>query len=177
MQTINYANRGKWLEMVIERSNTVYKNKGVALVNKIPTNWIVHYDKNKRASKAIPEKKGTVDFIGVSQGRSIAFDAKSTKERKRFPLDNVHTHQVEYLIKHQEQGGISFFIVYFEKHNEFYYLPLNEFLKWWEEAKKGGRKSIPYEWFVENAEKIKTRNGIPLDYLSHTGVFKGGLKR
>ncbi|MCG5104432.1 Holliday junction resolvase RecU [Oceanobacillus alkalisoli] len=163
---MSHGKRGKTLENIIEYSNKVYKNKGMALVDKVPTPWNVHYNKKTgRVVRAFPEKKGTVDFVGISHGRSIAFDAKSTKIRTSFPLKNVEQHQVDYLINHQDQGGISFFIVYFEKHNEAYYLPIDELKKWWDSQLSGGRKSIPYEWFVLNTDLIKTNNGVPLDYL------------
>src|SRR5690625_8018006 len=106
------ANRGKRLEDLIEYSNTIYKQKGQALIDKVPTPWSVSYDrKTKRVYRAFPQKKGTVDFIGISHGRSIAFDAKNTNIRTSFPLKNVEEHQLNYLINHQDQGGISFIIV------------------------------------------------------------------
>lgn len=156
------------LENLIEITNQIYRNKGLAVVDKTPTPWNVHFDKKrKRVIRAFPEKKGTVDFIGISQGKGIAFDAKSTKEEKRFDLKNVQPHQVSYLLDFQKQGGISFFIVMFEKYNEIYYLPINKFMYWWEGQFEGGRKSIPYDWFKNNLEQIRAKNGVPLDYLEH----------
>lgn len=164
---MSYGKRGMVLENTIEYSNQIYKNKGRALIDKVPTPWNVHYNKKTgRVIRAFPQKKGTVDFIGVSRGRAIAFDAKSTKVKTRFPLDNIEQHQVNYLIQHQAQGGISFFIIYFEAHREAYYLTIDKLVKWWEAQFKGGRKSIPYEWFVLHTEPIKAGNGVPLDYLS-----------
>lgn len=170
---MSYGKRGMALENLIEYSNQVYKNKGMALINKVPTPWNVHY--NKRTGKVIrafPQQKGTVDFVGISHGRAIAFDAKNTKERTRFPLSNVEQHQVDYLLNHQDQGGISFFIICFEKHNEVYYMPINKFIGWWEGQFKGGRKSIPYDWFVLNVDKIYSRNGVPLDFLTNCKPIK-----
>ncbi|MDE3837911.1 hypothetical protein C0966_00620 [Bacillus methanolicus] len=40
----------------------------------------------------------------------------------------------------------------------------------WDESENGGRKSIPYEWFLLNCELVKSKNGILLDYL---GVILG----
>jgi len=161
------ANRGKRLEDLIEYSNTIYKQKGQALIDKVPTPWSVSYDrKTKRVYRAFPQKKGTVDFIGISHGRSIAFDAKNTNIRTSFPLKNVEEHQLNYLINHQDQGGISFIIVSFAKHNEHYILMIDDLKRWWDGQFNGGRKSIPYEWFVMNCNLIKSRNGIPLDYIS-----------
>ena len=171
--SLSYGKRGMQLESLIEYTNNIYKKRGMALVDKVPTPWNVHYDKRTgKVIRAFPQKKGTVDFVGISHGRSIAFDAKSTKERTRFPLSNVEQHQVDYLLQHQEQGGISFFIIFFEKHNEAYYMPINKFIGWWKGQFEGGRKSIPYDWFVLNLDKIKSRNGIPLDYLTNCDPLK-----
>lgn len=158
---------GKILENYIIQTNRIYKHKGLALVDKIATPWKVWYDPKKKLNRAVPEQKSTVDFVGVSHGRAIAFDTKSTNLTSRFPLDNIEQHQVNYLQKHKDQGGISFFIVHFAKLRETYFLSIDELMPWWEEQYKGGRKSIPYQWFVLNARLIRSRNGVALDYLEH----------
>lgn len=160
--------RGKPLENMVIRTNETYKLKGLALVDKVPTPWNVHYDKRTgKVIRAFPQEKGTVDFIGMSHGRGIAFDAKSTNETTRFPLDNIKQHQVDYLLNHQDQGGISFFIIEFAKHREQYFVPIKEIVPWWDGQFEGGRKSIPYSWFTIYCGKIKPRNGVALDYLEH----------
>ncbi|TGA99452.1 hypothetical protein E4665_03770 [Sporolactobacillus shoreae] len=58
-----------------------------------PTPFEPIRDKRGNFSKLIPAKKSTVDFISCLNGRGLAFDAKRT----RFPLANVHEHQVRYL--------------------------------------------------------------------------------
>lgn len=165
---MGYGKRGKALENLIEYTNNVYKNQGVALVDKVPTPWNVSYDKkSKKVIRAFPEKKSTVDFVGLSHGRGIAFDAKNARETTRFPLKNIEEHQVRYLINHQDQGGISFFIICFEKKNEHYFLTIDQLVQWWNEAIEGGRKSIPYEWFVLNCYQIKSEKNVPLHYLKY----------
>jgi len=150
---------------MIEYTNKIYLQKGWALVDKVPTPWNVRYNKKKKISQAFPEKKGTVDFVGVSHGKSVAFDAKNTKERTRFPLANVDQHQVNYLIQHQDQGGKSFFIVHFEKMQETFFVPIDDFNVWWVSAGEGGRKSIPYTFFNLECDRIYPTNGVPVDYL------------
>lgn len=165
---MSYGKRGQSLELLIEQSNEVYRKKGLALIDKVPTPWTIYYcKKTGKVSNAFPRKKSTVDFVGISHGRSIAFDAKSTKVLTRFDLELIEPHQMEYLILHQEQGGISFFIVEFSKHREIFFLKINQAKKWWDEAKKGGRKSIPYEWFLLNCPLIKSGHGASLDYLKY----------
>lgn len=165
---MSYANRGMALENMIDHSNQTYLNKKIAQVNKIPTPWSVNYNRQTgKVHRAYPQKKGTVDFIGVSDGVPLAFDAKTTKEKTRFPLSNVEEHQVEYLWNHTMQGGISFFIIYFEHKNEVYYMPIETFVGWWDQQFEGGRKSIPYEWFTNNVERIYSKNGVIVDYLEN----------
>lgn len=156
---INHANRGKALQILVNHTNAIYGHKGWALVDEIATPT-----KNIRG-RMIYEKKSTVDYVGISQGRGIAFDAKSTKVESRFDLDNVHDHQVEYLKKFMDQGGISFLLIEFSKLKEFYFIRLPFFLKYWDAAKSGGRKSIPYQDIYLNCDPIKTSRGVPLDYL------------
>lgn len=159
-----HRNLGMQLEREIESSNLVYQHKGIAVVQKIPTPFKPIRDRKGNFSKLIPAKKSTVDFIGCLNGRGIAFDAKETK-RPSLPLDNVHEHQVRYLKRYKDCGGYAFLLVRFVKHQETYILPIKEFIKWHDAVPNGGRKSIPYEWFIENCESVWSRNGIALDYL------------
>ncbi|WP_458732391.1 Holliday junction resolvase RecU [Bacillus subtilis] len=156
---INYANRGKGLQLLVNQTNAIYKHKGWALVDEVATPT-----KNIRG-RIVYDKKSTVDYIGIAQGRGIAFDAKSTKYESRFPLDNVHDHQVEYLKRYMDQGGISFLLIEFSKLREFYFVRMPFFLEYWKAAKDGGRKSIPYQDIYLNCDPIRTRRGVPLDYL------------
>lgn len=163
--TVSYANRGQPFERIIEATNKQYFQKGKATIQKIATPWKV-IRRGKQIVSAFPEKKSTVDFIGVYDGRGIAFDAKSTSVETRFDLSNVGDHQFRFLKNWKENGGISFILVEFTKLNETYILPFEHLEKWWNEADRGGRKSIPYEFFVNECELVKSKNGILLDYLS-----------
>lgn len=158
---MGYANRGKAFEQLICLSNHQYKSKGWGLIEQVPTPT-----KNING-RIVYDKKSTVDFYGVSHGRAIAFDAKSTRISTRFDLKNVHDHQVEYLKKFQDQGGVAFFLFHFEKRQETYFVPLKFFLKYWDAAKKGGPKSIPYEDFLVGCPLVRTSRGIALDYLKY----------
>jgi len=160
-----YANRGMSFEHLIERTNQQYAQKGIATIQKVPVPWKVFYDRKTKASRAIPERKSTVDFIGCYNGRAIAFDAKSTRERTRFPLANIEDHQVKFLKQWKQNGGISFILVEFAKKHEVYLLSIDKLEKWFLAAKNGGRKSIPYEYFLTNCDLVKSKNGILLDYL------------
>ncbi|WP_373896362.1 Holliday junction resolvase RecU [Virgibacillus sp. CBA3643] len=164
---MSQGKRGKALENMIEHTNSVYRSKGLALVHKEPTPWNVNYNPKKRVNIAFPEKKGTVDFEGVSKGRSIAFDAKTTENKTSFPLKNIADHQINYLRDHQKQEGFSFIIVEFAKSQERFLLTFDQLHSWWVEMFRGGRKSIPYQYFKENCKQIRSRNGVAVDYLEH----------
>lgn len=166
---------GRFLERRLNITNETYQLKGWALISKIPTPWQVHYDKKSKKSWAVPGPKSTVDYTGVSHGRPIAFDAKSTTERTRFPLNNVEPHQVEYLKKHRDQGGISFLIVEFSKFGEVFYVPFELFQPRWVAHINGpkgrqGKHSIPYNWFQANCSRVVSDRGVVLDYLKHLRI-------
>ncbi|MBO1513231.1 Holliday junction resolvase RecU [Metabacillus bambusae] len=163
---MSYANRGKALQILVEHTNNVYKHKGWAVVDEIPIPITITED-NGRYIKGYKKNKSTVDYVGIAHGRGIAFDAKSTQINTSFPLANVHEHQVEYLKKFKDQGGIAFFLIEFEKLKEFYFVPITFFQHYWEAAKEGGRKSIPYKDIQFNCNRIKTERGVALDYLTH----------
>lgn len=160
---ISHANRGRAFEQIVEYANKQYAAKGWALIQKVPTPWRV-VRRGKHIVSAHPEKKSTVDFVGLANGRAIAFDAKSTRERTRFPLSNIEHHQMQFLKSFQDQGGQAFILVEFVKLNETYLIPFNNLLDYWNTAAEGGRKSIPYTDMIDFPQ-IKSDRGIALDYL------------
>lgn len=163
---MSHANRGKPLETYISMTNTQYRNKGIALIDKVPNAWVVQRA-GKRIVSAFPERKTGVDFVGVSNGRAIAIEAKSTTERSRFPLSMIEQHQIEFLQQFQEQGGIAFFIIEFSKLQEIYFVPLDYVLGYVTRAAEGGRKSIPYEDMQLDCERVQSERGYVLHYLKH----------
>lgn len=111
--------RGSFLETLINESNKKYEEKGLALVQKIPTP-IVPVKMNKgQITLAFFEQKSTVDYLGCVQGIPICFDAKECNVDS-FPLKNVHKHQLDFMKKLEIQKGISFFIIYFKKRDLFF---------------------------------------------------------
>ncbi len=154
--------------MLIDHTNKIYKMKGWAIVDEVPIPITITED-NGRYIKGFKKSKSTVDYVGISHGKGIAFDAKSTKNKTSFPLSNVHEHQVEYLIKFHDQGGKAFFLIEFEKHHKFFFVPITFFLKYWDGAKKGERKSIPFDVINLNCDQIISARGVVLDYLKYCG--------
>lgn len=163
--------RGSGLEQAINMTNDVYRQKGLAIIQKIPTPITpVKIDKQKgNITLAYFEQKSTVDYLGAVQGIPICFDAKETK-LKSLPLNNVHYHQIQFMKEFEAQEGISFLIVYFQIQDEYYYFPFKDLEKYWLAANNGGRKSIPYSAF-DKKYIIENKQGFILHYLEALNTY------
>ena len=117
--------RGSTLEDLVNRTNEQYREKGLALIQKIPTPITpVRMDKeNRHITLAYFEQRSTVDYIGAVQGIPVCFDAKECAA-DTFPLANIHPHQVEFMQAFEKQGGVAFFLIFYSHENQFYYLTL-----------------------------------------------------
>ncbi|MCU6603782.1 Holliday junction resolvase RecU [Peribacillus frigoritolerans] len=164
-KAINYANRGKGFENDIIRTNNGYLSKGWAFVEKVEPAVQIQQDLGNKVI-GFKKEKGFVDFFGCSHGRPLAFEAKKTTSRTSFPLSNIKQHQMDVLKFWQDQGGIAFFLIQFEKLHEVYFVHYEQVNEWWIQSKAGGRKSIPYSYFMMECDLVKTQRGVPYDYLS-----------
>lgn len=159
--------RGSSLEELINLANDTYREKKLALVQKIPTP-ITPIDidaKTKRIKLAYFNHKSTVDYIGVVQGISVCFDAKECMAES-FALSNIHEHQYKFMEEFEFQGGISFLIINFIKKNEFYYLKFADLKKYWERKLGGGRKSFTYNE-IDKSNIINHKKEVFLHYLDN----------
>ena len=138
--------RGSTLEDMVNRSNEHYREKKLALIQKIPTPITpIRIDKESRhITLAYFEQKSTVDYIGVVQGYPVCFDAKEC-HTDNFPLQNIHEHQVKFMEQFEQQGGIAFMLILFSHRDELYYLTFRELLRFWKRGMEGGRKHFKYE--------------------------------
>ncbi|MBQ3899891.1 MAG: Holliday junction resolvase RecU [Lachnospiraceae bacterium] len=138
--------RGSTLEDMINKTNEKYLENGLALIQKIPTPITpITIDKETRhITLAYFDQKSTVDYIGAVQGIPVCFDAKECAT-DTFALQNIHEHQVQFMIDFEKQGGIAFFLIYFTGRDELYYLPLDMLRFFWDRAKEGGRKSFRHD--------------------------------
>ena len=83
--------RGSTLEELINRSNEQYREKGLALIQKVPTPITpVRIAKDTRQiTLAYFEQKSTVDYIGAVQGICGGFgNGRRTVEEKVFFMKN-----------------------------------------------------------------------------------------
>ena len=157
--------RGSTLEDMINRTNDRYREKGLALIQKVPTPITpIKIDKEHRhITLAYFEQKSTVDYIGAVQGIPVCFDAKECNVRT-FPLHNVHEHQVAFMKDFEQQGGKAFLIIHYTSEQKFYYLHIRQLLTFWQRAQEGGRKSFRMEE-LDPAYFFDSGSGFLVPYL------------
>lgn len=157
--------RGSTLEDMINHSNEVYREKKLALIQKIPTPITpISIDKSSRhITLAYFDQKSTVDYIGAVQGIPVCFDAKECAV-KTFPLQNVHEHQILFMKEFEQQGGIAFIILHFTALDELYYIPFRDLEQFWKRMEEGGRKSFTYDE-IDKSYQIHASRDILVHYL------------
>ena len=162
--------RGSTLEDMVNRTNEKYAEAGLALIQKIPTPITpIKMDKNSRQiTLAFFEQKSTVDYIGAVQGIPVCFDAKECAV-DTFSLQNIHEHQYEFMKDFEEQGGISFIILYFTARDEKYYIPFKDIRKFVERAQSGGLKNFKYSE-IDMTYRIKQKGGALVHYLEQLNM-------
>ena len=159
-----FANRGMSLENDINESNKYYVDYDIALIYKKPTPIRItktNY-KNMRITDGFFESPSTLDYNGVYKGYYIEFDAKETRSKTSFPIDNIHKHQIDHLIKVKNHGGISFLVIRFTTINKTFLLEtekLEEFLY------NNERKSIPLSYISDNGYLINENYNPRLEYI------------
>lgn len=157
--------RGSTFEELINATNDLYREKGLGLVQKIPTPITpVSFDTaTKQITKAYFEKDSTVDYIGVVQGVPVCFDAKESMS-DTFALQNIHEHQFRFMEEFEKQGGVSFLLVMFTKRNDFYYMPFRELAGYVERVKEGHAKNFKY-MELDDDYFLKPEGGALVHYL------------
>ena len=97
--------RGSSLETLINFTNDFYRQKGLALFQKIPTpiTPVKVNNEKRRITLAYFEQQSTVDYMGVVQGIPVCFDAKETT-LKSLPIQNIHPHQIQFMNDFQKSG-------------------------------------------------------------------------
>lgn len=157
--------RGSMLEEMINLTNSRYREKKLALIQKVPTPITpINIDKeNRHITLAYFEQKSTVDYIGVIQSVPVCFDAKECAV-DTFSMSNIHEHQIVFMKEFEEQKGIAFLLIYFKKKDSYYYLTYDQLMKYWERSENGGRKSFRYEELDPNYQ-IPVLGGTCIHYL------------
>lgn len=157
--------RGSTLEDMINHTNEIYREKKLALIQKIPTpiTPITIDQESRHITLAYFDQKSTVDYIGAVQGIPVCFDAKECAART-FPLQNVHAHQMAFMRAFEEQGGVAFFILHYTVEDEIYYVPFAHMDRFWKRMEAGGRKSFTYDE-LDKSFRIRASRDILVHYL------------
>ena len=166
----DYGNRGMSLEQDLNLTNEYYREQGVAVIHKKPTPvQIVKVDYPKRSAAVIKEayfkQASTTDYNGIYRGRYIDFEAKETKNKTSFPLQNFHEHQIHHMEQVIKHGGICFVILRFTSLNEVYLLDAKYLLHFWQRQQSGGRKSISKKEIEQFGQYISLGYQPPIDYI------------
>jgi recombination protein U len=157
--------RGSTFEDFVNRTNEKYNEMGLALIKKIPTPITpITIDKeNRHITLAYFDQKSTVDYMGAVQGIPICFDAKESAT-DTFSLANIHEHQISFMEDFEQQGGISFILIYYTCKNLFYYMRLSLLKRFWMRSLEGGRKSFRFDE-LESDFFFQSSHGILVPYL------------
>lgn len=165
LSPISYANRGMILESLINETNEYYVENDIALIYKKPTpigiSEAVYTSKGRVIKNGYFKAPSTLDYNGVYKGKYIEFEAKETQNKTSFPLANFHEHQLQYIKKVIQHGGICFIII---KMNSLIYLLKGTDLIDFIESET--RKSIPYAYIKDKGFIIKERYNPTIDYLA-----------
>ena len=176
LKEVSHKNRGMVLESELNDSNEYYRSIDKAYIYKKPTPIkITKVDYPSRDKAVIKEAfftiPSTTDYNGIYRGKYIDFEAKETRSKTSFSLDNIHSHQIKHLENIKNHGGIAFLIVRFSLRGETYLLMAKDLLDFLSSEE---RKSIPVEFFQKKGHLIKDGYNPRLDYLKIIDQVIGG---
>jgi len=165
LKNYNMANRGMGFEREVIIANEIYKNREIALIQKISTPCKV-VRSGKKIVSAYPEEKSTLDFRGtVKGGIPNSFDCKESQDIRGLPLKYIEPNQIDYIRAAIKMGEISFILCYVKPLNKRYLIKGKVVLDYWDNWQANKRKRninyIPIEDMVE----VTSKDGIVLDYL------------
>lgn len=158
MKNRSYANRGRTFEELIKYANARYESQQIAMIQKIPTEFIPLRDARGRVCSVKVEHKSTVDFIGRYKQYPIAIEAKNTNSGA-IRFDEVQRHQADFMDKFtQHPGTIGLVLVSFNLQH-FYAVPWAYWGKAYDLRVRKGEKSPSVtfsalgEWYTIPAKK------------------------
>jgi len=173
----NYANRGMTLEEDLNITNSYYSENNIAFIYKKPTPIkILKVDYPSRQKAVVKEavfiEPSTTDYNGLYKGFYIDFEAKETKSKTAFPLNNIHNHQLKHINNILKHNGIAFVIIRFTVLDQTFLLKGEDLIDFIENET---RKSIPIDYFLEKAHLIPFGLMPRLDYLKVINNIYGGI--
>jgi len=160
--------RGELLEEMINMTNEKYIANGLAIVQKIPTPIKPVTIEGAKITLAYFEQKSTVDYLGIVQGIGVCFDAKECNQ-DRFPLKNIHQHQMDFMKQVEKQEGVSFFVIYFKTIDATYYVPYTFVASIWDTKKSFNYKELDSKYI------LKSKNGLLIPYLDGIQTYLASI--
>lgn len=154
------------LENDINETNKYYRDYDIALIYKKPTPIRItktNYQ-SMRVIDGFFECPSTLDYNGIYKGYYVEFDAKETKSKTSFTINNIHEHQIDYIKKVLKHNGIVFLIVRFSLLNKDYILGGKELIDF---INDNERKSIPLSYFEDNCYELNIKYAPRLDYIKY----------
>ena len=122
MKDRRYANRGQPLEEFIRFANDRYAQKKVAIIDKLPTEFIPLRNASGKICGVKVEHKSKVDFIGRYKHIPIAIEAKNSNEDS-IRFDRIEPHQAEYMDSFTEEPGTIGLVVVSFNMKRFFVVP------------------------------------------------------
>ncbi|MEA4115308.1 Holliday junction resolvase RecU [Mycoplasma sp. 744] len=151
-------NRGMLLETILNNTiNYYFKNKLAIIEKKTLPIKFNSINKNKDIIGGHLFAKSTVDYTGCYNGLFVAFEAKSTN-KLYLPKTNIKKHQIQYLDIINANGGKSFFIIFFSKIEEFYFIEFKQIKEYLD-------KSIHYKIIKKQGKKLDLIYPGIIDFL------------
>lgn len=116
-----YANRGAALETFVAFANSRYRQKGVAHIEKLNTEFIPIRDRTGKIVSCKVEGKASFDYLGRFRLTPIAIEAKNSNE-KNIRWDRVEPNQAKDMDDFCAPGTIGMVLVSFGL-KTFYAIP------------------------------------------------------
>lgn len=191
MKDFRHANLGQDFEDLLRFANEQYKRDGVAVIQKIPTEFIPLRDGRGRVCNVKVVGKSTVDFIGRVRDVPVAIEAKKTSS-DNIRFDEVKDHQADFLdiFTAGERSGLGYVVISYRL-NRFFLVP---WVFWkagrdaWRDAQARGKRKAEIITIEHNGQvwstpgrasvkveellsdwEVKTGGRVVLDYL---GIYK-----
>lgn len=162
-KNLKMANKGKMLEMEVEKANKWYAENDIALIQKIPTPWVVRR-KGAQIVSAFPSGKSTLDFRGTVLGRSISFDCKESEDARGLPLAHIQPHQIDYMRKALIVAEKTFILCHVKPLDAYYIAKGHEVVAAWDEWQKNKGKRGFNLVKIETMREVEKVDGV-IDYL------------
>lgn len=192
MKNISYAGRGMPFEEFVEYANSRYRSTGLAVVEKVPTEFIPIRNKFGNVVSCKVDKKAPVDFMGRYKQIPVAIECKHTED-KRISFNAVKDHQAQFLDDFVGEHGLGFGAVLVSFHLERFFLIPWQF--WatardlWKETKGDKETVIQYgmKWTTTGKAsvsadellpewEVKLNNKYGLAYLSNIDTYVNSFK-